>query len=268
MAARYLSRRTVAVGVIGLAVVAAVQFTAAALLGGGHPILAANVSDFGELLVVGAAAVLVFLTAAAYGRGEPGRRQWMLIGLGVSAFWAGEVVFSYYDLALRIAPPSPGLPDAFWVPQYPLMAGGLILAALAYRAFAPTRRSLVISAVFTVAMAALLWVFLVSGLLADPSMTAGAKALSIFYPAGDLLLEVAPAVFIALVLGSFGGARLATPWRIMAVGIALLGVTDSLYSYLTQVGTYASGSWIDWGWPLGYLLIGIAALVARDAYGV
>jgi hypothetical protein len=111
-------------------------------------------------------------------------------------------------------------------------------------------------------------VFLLGGLLADPSMTAAEKALSTFYPVADLVLLVAPALFIALVLGSFGGARLAMPWRLMAGGIALLGVTDAVYSYLTQVGTYVSGSWIDWGWPMGYLLIGIAALVARDAYGV
>jgi hypothetical protein len=268
MSASYLSRRTIVIGVIGLAVVAAVQIAASTLLAGGHPLFAAWVSDIGELLVVGAAAVLVFLTAGAYGRGEPGRRQWGLIAAGVTVFWLGEAVYAYYDLALRVVPPYPGLPDLFYVPEYPLMAAGLVLAALAYGALAPSRRPLVMSALLTVVLGVALWVFLLQGLLADSSVSAAEKALSMFYPLGDLVLLVAPALFIALVLGSFGGARLAMPWRIMAAGIALLGVTDSLYSYMTQIETYVSGSWIDWGWPLGFLLIGIAALVARDAYGV
>ena len=268
MTASYLSRRTIVIGAVGLAVVVAVQIAASVLLGGGHPILAANVSDFGELFVVGAAAVLVFMTAAAYGRGEAGRLQWSLISAGVTFFWLGEVVYTYYDLVLKLAPPSPGMTDLFWVPQYPLMAAGLVLAALAYGAIAPTRRPLVLSAVAAVAMGALLWVFLVQGLVADTSLAAGEKVLSVAYPVGDLLLFVAPAIFIALVLGSFGGARLAMPWRLIAAGVALIGATDAVYSYMTQVGTYVSGSWIDWGWPLGYLLIGVAAMVARDAYTV
>lgn len=268
MTASYLSRRTIVIGAVGLAVVAAVQIVGSALLGGGHPVLAARVSDIGELVVVGAAALFVFMTAAAYGRGEAGRRQWALIGAGVALFWLGEVVYTYYDLVLGLTAPSPGLTDLFWVPQYPLMAAGLILAALAYGAVAPTRRPLVFSAVAAVALGALLWVFLVQGLVADASLAAGEKVLSVFYPVGDLLLFVAPAIFIALVLGSFGGARLALPWRLIAAGVALIGATDAVYSYMTQVDKYVSGSWIDWGWPLGYLLIGVAALVARDAYRV
>ena len=46
--------------------------------------------------------------------------------------------------------------------------------------------------------------------------------------------------------------------RLIAIGLIVIVITDSIYDYQTLQGIYANGLQ-DVGWPLGYMLIGLAA---------
>jgi hypothetical protein len=48
-------------------------------------------------------------------------------------------------------------------------------------------------------------------------------------------------------------------------GLVVLAVSDAAYTYLTQVGDYHSGAWIDGGWLLGYLCVAAGAVLAPRA---
>ena len=66
------------------------------------------------------------LDGAALRPGEPIRRQWVPIGLGLLVFALGDVVYGAYELATGAAPASFGLPDLFYAAFYPLVALGIV----------------------------------------------------------------------------------------------------------------------------------------------
>src|SRR5438132_8439767 len=46
---------------------------------------------------------------------------------------------------------------------------------------------------------------------------------------------------------------------LLFLAFAVITITDSIYDYQELHGLYATGSLLDLGWPLGYLLLGLAA---------
>jgi hypothetical protein len=50
----------------------------------------------------------------------------------------------------------------------------------------------------------------------------------------------------------------------VVAGVALLAVTDAAFSWMDWLGRYDSGSIIDVGWMLGYLLIALGDSLTRD----
>jgi hypothetical protein len=58
-------------------------------------------------------------------------------------------------------------------------------------------------------------------------------------------------------------AALQRPLRLLASGLLIIVTADSIFDYQTLHGTYATGELIDVGWPLGDMLIGLAAYGVR-----
>lgn len=221
------------------------------------------VSDLGEFAIVALAAVMALRTALRLTPGEPLRRRWLLIAFGVALFAVGDGVWSVIEVLLR-SEPFPSLADPFYVAVYPVLGAGLISAALAFRAFVDVKRIALIVSVVTVLALVGMYFGLLHSVALDTEMAGLAKALSLFYPTADLVLLFAPALFAALAVRSMGAGRLAAPWWAVVIGVALLAVTDAAFAWLDFQELYRSGSIIDIGWMLGYVLIGAGALLTRD----
>lgn len=221
-------------------------------------------SDLGEALVVGASGAFVLWAALSFNPGEPIRRQWIPIGLGVLAFAAGDLVWTYLEAYRGIEVPYPGLPDLFYLLEYPLIAYGLIVAGRAYQGLVPLRKPLMI----TVTVCAVLSIAVIAGLIVPTilpaDVTLAEKLLSSAYPLFDIVFSFGPAFFVAFVVRGLGGGRLAWPWQSVVFGVALLGLSDFAYSWLSAFDLYASGSVIDYGWSLGHVFIAFGAALALD----
>jgi len=255
----WVSRRTRLVALVGVLAVALV-YVATLLLP--DPAKTA-VSDLGEFAIVLGAAVVALRTVGRLTPGEPLRSRWTLIAFGVGLFAAGDAVWSVLEVFLG-QNPFPSVADPFYLAVYPVLGAGLIAAALAFRQFANVRRIVLISAIITVALAAVLYVGFLRAVLADTETTGLARALSLAYPIGDILLLFAPALFAALAVRSLGTGRLAVPWWAVTLGVALLAVADAAFCWLDFQGLYQSGNIIDVGWMLGYLSIAVGASLTRD----
>ncbi|TDB39709.1 MAG: hypothetical protein D9V44_01760 [Actinobacteria bacterium] len=256
------SRRTWAVLVFGLAAAVIVQMLVASGVGGESTAVA--ISDIGGILVIGMAAVVTIRTALAFGTGEPLRAQWLAIGVGIAVYVLGDIVWAYTEVVRGLDPPFPGLPDIFYVAMYVFLGWGIISAALAYKGLVRMKVPLISSAVITIASAAAIYVVLVKDIILDPSVAFLEKALTVFYPAGDTLLLLAPAVFIVLVVSQLGRGALGVPWRFVVAGVAVLAVADAVYQWLEWQGAYSTGHIIDLGWMIGYVLLAVGASVMRD----
>lgn len=257
-----ISKRTWAIFAIGIVAIAAIIIGIAANLGGDTGTLA--ISDFGELIVVGASAAVVLWVASTFGRSEPVRLQWMAIGLGVLMFAIGDGIWTYLEVIRGVEPPYPGAPDIFYLLIYPFLAFGLLRAGLAYKGLVDLRPAIYVSVAVVVALAAVLYFSLLKPHVLDAELSAAETAISIAYPVGDLLFALGPALFTLVVVFGLGRGRFAWPWWAVTAGVALVALSDSAFSYLQAYDLYGSGSFIDYGWSLGFLLVAVGASILYD----
>jgi signal transduction histidine kinase len=178
------------------------------------------------------------------------RLPWYLFAAGLLAFAVGDTIFNLYDKVWHREPPVPSVADVFYLSGYPFLAVGL---ALLIRQLEPARRlaGLIDAAIFSVAFALVQWVFLIDDLV-HGSGSAAAKAVALSYPAMDVVLLGALAIFFLT------PAWRTVSYRYLAGSIVLLLVADEVYG--TSPSTYADTTWLDTGWLLSYVLWGVAAL--------
>lgn len=248
---------------VALAVTAGVAATVG--LGIGSERFVVAVADIGEIVVVGLAAVVLLVTAARLGPSSSVGRPWLLIGAGAVSYAIGDLVWTVIEVGQGREVPYPGVPDLFYLLEHPLVAAGILAAGLAFRGLVDVRRPALLAGVVGAALSVtvLAWV-LVPRVLSDPAVPIAEKALSTLYPLADILLMLAPAVFVVGVVSVLGGGRLAWPWWAVAAGALLIALADIGYSWLSAADLYRSGSLIDHGWSLGHAAMMLGGLIAGD----
>ena len=185
-----------------------------------------------------------------------GGRRWpaALCGLGLLCYTTGQIAITDAQITNTKLPPSPSLVDIFDLVSYPLLLAGLL--GLPGRRFSPAVRLRVTLDGLIVMAAAVTfsWRFVLGPLCLEPQVALGAKIVNICYPLADLLLLP----FVALVAIRPGTRRASL---LLSLGLLIVVATDSAETYRLLHGGYASGTLLDTGWSLGYMLAGLA--VAR-----
>jgi diguanylate cyclase (GGDEF)-like protein/PAS domain S-box-containing protein len=180
------------------------------------------------------------------------RLAWWLFVAGQFLFFGGDLyTYSYPKLfGAEVGFPSTG--DALYLAVYPALMGGLLVLV---RRRNPRRdpAALIDALILTVGFGLLSWAFVIA-----PNIhVAGSfmvKAVSIAYPAGDVLL-----LAVAIRLAVDAGKRAPAFYLLVSSIISLLA-TDSAYNLALLKGTYNHQLIYDLGWILYYLLWGAAAL--------
>ena len=180
------------------------------------------------------------------------RAAWLMMGVGLVAWGAGEVVWTL-ALADDPDPPYPSVADILYLSFYPASYAALLLLA---RSRTDTFRS---SLWLDGAIAALTVAALIATLAFQPIVdaTSGGPteiAVNLAYPVGDLLL-------LALVVAVFGlnGWRPDPVWLLLGGGLALTAAADGLYLVQSATDSYVQGTLLDIAWPASALLVAVAA---------
>ena len=204
--------------------------------------------------VVGASGVVAILVGVHINRPR-NRTAWYLFAAGLALFVAGDVItyhpewFFHSDNA-----PFPSWGDAAYLAVYPLLVAGLLMLVRS-RNPGGNRPALIDALVISIGVGVLSWVFLMEPNASDATQTLVQKMTSIAYPLGDLLLL---GMIVRLAMGT--GERPPAFYLLIGSIVALL-LTDSKYTYILVTSSYnGSGSGLDAGWGLFYLLWGAAAL--------
>ncbi|HUK93474.1 MAG TPA: EAL domain-containing protein [Gaiellaceae bacterium] len=177
------------------------------------------------------------------------KAAWWLFAAGQFLFFSGDV----YTYSNPNAPfPSPG--DALYLAVYPVLMAGLFVLV---RRRNPRRdpAALIDALILTIGVGLLSWVFLISPNIHLHDVSWLARAVSIAYPLGDVLL-LAAAIRLAVDAG-----KRAPAFYLLAGSIVCLLVTDSAYNIAILQNTYSHSQLIyDLGWMMYYILWGAAAL--------
>ena len=189
---------------------------------------------------------------------EGRRRPAVLCGLGIFGYTLGQAALTYAQVMHTQLPHYPSLVDIFDLLSYPLLLAGML--RLPGRRFSSAVRLRVTLDGLIVMAAAVTfsWRFVLGPLCLEPGIHLAAKIVNICYPLADLLLLP----FVALVALRPGTRRASL---LLSLGLLIVVATDSAETYRLLHGGYASGTPLDAGWSLGYMLAGLAvALLCRE----
>jgi hypothetical protein len=165
----------------------------------------------------------------------------------------GEGAWGFQELILGREVPYPSLADAGYLGFYPPVLVGLLMMPQAPVSGLRRLKLVAELGVATAAISLVSYHLVISDLLSK-SMALG-DWVTVAYPVSDLLL-----VGAAIALLVRGGRNLTNMnLGLLALGFAAIGVTDSMYTYLSSVNDYNSGNYIDLGWMVAYGLIILAA---------
>jgi serine phosphatase RsbU (regulator of sigma subunit) len=185
----------------------------------------------------------------------------VLLGMGILSYVFGQMFFTFYDLVLNQVPPYPSLADVAYLMEYPFFLLGILLlparpVPVASRARIALDGLMVMTAALTFS-----WYFVLGPVIQQGSETVLAKVVSAAYPLAEIVL-----ITCLLILALRPGERaLRVAAYLLALGLIILVVLDSIYGYQTLNDLYVTGTILDVGWPVPYMLIGLGAFAVRLA---
>jgi len=244
----------------GSSVALLLLFLALVYAGLGGPL----VNAFDDLAIAAAALAAGLACLHSANRGQYGfgrawtialRRAWRLLGAAALSWGAGQLIWSWLDLAGGSSAAFPSPADVFFLAAIPLLAAGVLSWPTA-----PVRALAQVRTLLDGLLIASSLLFASWALVLGPAYHAGGdsllpRAIGLAYPIGDLVL-----LTIAFsVLARTRGRAIIQP-ALITLTIVSLGVADSAFAYLAGKGTYATGAWLDLGWLVAWLFLGVAAL--------
>jgi hypothetical protein len=187
--------------------------------------------------------------------------SWILIGFGIIMWGLSESFWRYY--VSQNQAPFPSMADIGYS-IFPLLAfAGLLLQPAADEQ--GKRLVLIMDSLISMgSIFALAW-YLLLGSLAQAAGEANlAKFLGLYYPIADIALL---SCIIFLLLRGQGRIYQSTARRmgllVLGLGLCFFVGSDFLFNVQQNAGTYVEATWLDLGWPLGLMTIGIASCVRR-----
>jgi hypothetical protein len=187
------------------------------------------------------------------------RLFWTLLSCATASWTLAEIVWGYYALVLDTEVSAPSWADLGYLSAIPLTVAALIVHPATKGS--PTRkaRSVLDGLVIATALMFLSWTLVLGPLWRSADLSTWAGAVNLAYPFGDVVIVF----FIVLAIRGMTGQGRLSLWCLLGA-LLVMALTDSTYTYLTDVAGYSSssGQLIDTGWIAAYLGIALAAFAA------
>src|SRR3954453_13707833 len=206
-------------------------------------------SDYAHNVIEVLAGVLC-LGGAWQARREQG--AWLLVGIGVLAWALGNLYYTavLYDME---DPPIPSPGDVGFL-LFPVLAMVGVLGLVRARTRDVPKTLWTDGSIAALAITSVSAAIVFETALDAASGKPLAVATALAYPVTDLVL-------IGVSVGALAstGWRVDRTWVLLALGIGVFWLADSLYLVQTARGAYSAPAWFDVGWTLGLLVVALAA---------
>jgi len=220
-----------------------------------------SVVDFDDVVTfLAALAAASFCLWTGLDRGATARRFWLLLAAACGAWTLAEAIWAVYDIVLRVAVPIPSWADVGYLSAIPLV----VAALLSHPAMSVGRkwrgRSAFDGILLATALFFLSWSFVLGPLWRHTDLTSLGGVVAVAYPFGDVIMVF---LVVGVIRDMASGDRFAM--GCVLGGLVAMAGADSTYTYLTEVGRYATGNMIDTGWVIGYLGLALGAFCSSGA---
>jgi len=212
------------------------------------------IEDVFVTITSGLAAAALFYTARRLV--VRARKAWIMIAAAMLFNTLGDLSWSVIEVVLH-QNPFPSVADIGYLMFYPLFVLGIFLLPKVPLSPREKIKILLDAGIVIVSIALVFWVLLIAPIVISIEVFDLESAVSLAYPVMDLLLFIALIELLFRKLDSRGQG----PIIILALSSAILILTDVIFSIQIQQGTFVSGSLLDSGWVLSYLLFGLAGIL-------
>ncbi|MFL5624854.1 MAG: sensor histidine kinase [Ktedonobacteraceae bacterium] len=183
-------------------------------------------------------------------------QRWVpvLLALGIFCQFIGQIIYTYDDIFNLSNFPS--LADVAYLSTFPFLLSGILL--LPIRPLSGITRARVTLDGFMIMTAVITfsWYFVLGPTIIHGRESIFDTIVGSAYPFFDLVL-----IFCVIRLSFRSSDPTLRPVvYLLSLGLIIIVITDSIYDYQTLQDTYTNGLQ-DLGWPVGYMLIGLAAQV-------
>lgn len=189
------------------------------------------------------------------------RSTWLLIGCGCLMWGFGESFWRYFILTGQRPFPSPA--DIGYASLPPLIFSGMLLQPSSGSGRA--RLLLLLDSLISMgAMLAIAWYLLLGSLAMRSVENPLAKFLGLYYPTTDIAL-LSCVVFLLLRGQSriYQSRSRRIAFIVVGIGLCFFATSDFIFNVQQNMRTYVEGTWVDIGWPLGMVTLGLAAYLRR-----
>jgi len=226
------------------------------------PLDSGSMHQFGDISAVVASLYALFLMAYAlttFSEKDRQRPGWILLIIGIGLYFLGEASWGYIELIRGIEVPFPSIADLFWLTGYvPLFAGLILIYKRMEVKLARYEKAVFV--VLGLLLALIPFWFLLFPIIKSGEASVTEKLLDLAYPGLDIFLAL-PALAIVLI---YGRGLLGRTWLFISLGFLLFTVADLLFSYLTWIEKFKTGSLVDLLWLSGYVMIAVGAIGQID----
>ena len=183
----------------------------------------------------------------------------LLLGLGILSYVIGQVIWTYNESIVHLTVLFPSWADAGFLGSYPFVLLALLLLPT-HPLPASTRTRIALgSLAIMVAVATFSWYIILGPTILQGADTVLGQVIGTAYPLATLVL-----IFCLLLLVIHSHDRAIRPVAlILGLAFIMIVLTDSIYDYQELHNMYATGTLLDVGWPLGYMLVGLGARALR-----
>jgi signal transduction histidine kinase/CheY-like chemotaxis protein len=185
---------------------------------------------------------------------------WLFLAIARLDFTIADTIWAYTEIILKESP-FPSVADYFYISYYPLFLLGIIFLPSIKFSSSERLKMMLDTGIVMISAILVFWSLIISPTIHESGDTdAISLALSTAYPVADLVLLFA---VLELLFKRIYEKR-QTPLLFLVGGITVLIITDAIFFRQTLEGTYVAGGIIDMGWPISYILIGLAAMSQVD----
>ena len=219
-----------------------------------NPPLQQTTTDILSILINFTAAIcLAYASYKSRIYGKQIQYAWLLLALAQLFYAAGDTTWTYIELFLH-GPPFPSAADDLYLVYYVLFAAGLILLSRPLINTERIYKTILDIGIILISAVLIFWTTLALPITTNSFLP---LSLTLYYIIRDFVLFF---LVLNLILRQ-PTKKMRYPFLLLIGGISAYIITDTIFSYFFLNGVYVSGSLIDTGWIIAFILIGLAGIL-------
>ena len=179
----------------------------------------------------------------------------LLLACTILCYVIGQVIWTLNENVLHVAVLFPSWADVGYLASYPFALLAILFLPHQRRSLTSRTRIVFDAVIAMIGVVTLSWYFVLGPTILHGANSVPGRLVGTAYPLSTLVL-----IFCLVLLTVRNNVPAMRPViYLLFLAFAVITITATIYDYQQLHNLYMTGSLLDFGWPLGYLLLGLAA---------